>query len=69
MPSAITRMGETWDEISFRCFGDEHHVAAIMELNLEHRATVKFPYGTVIELPVLTSASNQSMPPWKRKAL
>ncbi len=67
MPSTITLMGETWDEISFRCFGDEHHVAAIIEVNPENRDTVRFPQGVSIELPVLTSTSNQSLPPWKRK--
>ncbi|MBR4371360.1 MAG: tail protein X [Victivallales bacterium] len=67
MPSTVTRMGETWDEISYRCFGDEHHVSAIIEINLENRDIVRFPQGVSIELPVLTSASNQSLPPWKRK--
>ena len=67
MPSTITRMGETWDEISYRCFGDEHHVAAIVEVNLENRDIVRFPQGVSIELPVLMEASNQSLPPWKRK--
>ncbi len=67
MPSTITRMGETWDEISYRCFGDEHHVAAIVEVNPENRDIVRFPQGVSIELPVLSQASNQSLPPWKRK--
>ena len=67
MPSTITRMGETWDEISYRCFGDEHHVADIIEVNLENRDIVRFPQGVSIELPVLMQASNQSLPPWKRK--
>lgn len=51
MATTTTRQGDTWDILSKRLYGNEHYMEKLIEANLEHRKTVVFSYGTVINVP------------------
>lgn len=66
--TTTTRMGETWDMISKRVYGDEHHLSRLIDANIEHRDVVRFPRGVVLSVPALPSGAltGSGLPPWKR---
>ena len=70
MKTTLSRMGETWDMIARRVYGDEHFMDVLIAANIELRNVVLFPYGVEIALPDIDTAStayNVNLPPWKRK--
>ena len=66
--TTITRMGETWDMISKRVYGDEHHFSRLIDANITHRDVVRFPRGVVLSVPALPAdaLTGSGLPPWKR---
>lgn len=69
MATTQTKMGETWDMISKRVYGDEHFIDVLINANFEHRNTVLFPYGVILTVPEIDTTStdyNKNLPPWKR---
>ena len=68
--TTTTRQGDTWDILSKRLYGNEHYMEKLIEANLEHRKTVLFSYGTVIngpEIDIATDETSVNLPPWKRQ--
>lgn len=68
MPSTYTTsQGQAWDEIARDALGDEHFMHRLMEENPEHRYTVFFSAGTVLEVPEIESDDRpETLPPWKK---
>ncbi len=65
--TTITRSGEFWDEISFRLYGDEHHVHELMAANRHLRNIYRFSYGVTINVPQVRQTPTKSvLPPWRR---
>lgn len=67
--TTVTRMGETWDMISKRVYGDEHYMSMLIDANVAHRDIVRFPRGVVLNVPGLdadAAAYGDNLPPWKR---
>ena len=66
--TTITRMGETWDMISKRVYGDEHCIAQLIGANIAYRDVLQFAHRVAIVVPELPSGSiaGSSLPPWKR---
>lgn len=66
----VTAQGDTWDLISYRLFGTEHKVAALIEANQQHRKLQLFPSGIRLRIPAAVVSSgkdtSQRLPPWKR---
>lgn len=70
METILSRMGETWDMISKRVYGDEHFVNVLITANIDLRHIVLFPYGVEIVVPEIdthSTAYDINLPPWKRK--
>lgn len=66
MPDIYTTVqGDTWDIVAKKAFGNEKLMHLIIEVNPQHRATVFFSAGIVLQLPVVTIAPAQPRPPWE----
>lgn len=69
MTTTVTRQGDTWDILSKRLYGDEHYMGKLIQANYQHRKTVLFPYGIVLNVPDIdtdSSAISKNLPPWKQ---
>ena len=69
MKTTVTQMGDTFDIISKRIYGDEHFIDVLMNANIKHRKTAIFQYGTVLNCPdidVTSTEYDQNLPPWRR---
>lgn len=70
MKTYVTASKDTWDLISWRVYGREDQMHRLIEANYEHRKTVFFRSGVVLNVPefdVATTVSDVELPPWKRK--
>lgn len=65
MPEYTTVQGDTWDMIAKINLGSEKLMHLVMDLNPQHRQTVFFSAGTVLQLPVITVQAAQPRPPWE----
>lgn len=62
-----TIQGDMWDLIAYKMLGSEEHMAALIEANPAHRATVIFPAGVQLVVPDIAIAdTSDTLPPWKR---
>lgn len=69
MTTTITQSGETWDMISKRVYGDEHFMHELIAANVQHRKTVLFRSGVVLNVPAIdinSTAYDTNLPLWKR---
>lgn len=67
--TTITRQGDTWDILAKRLYGNEHYIEELIAANIDHRKTVVFSYGAVINVPDIdteTAAVSDNLPPWKK---
>ena len=61
-----TKQGDTWDIVSYRAYGDEGYVGALITANPEHVNTVVFPAGVALNVPVIeTTPVGTNLPPWR----
>lgn len=70
----LTQLGERWDLIAWRYYGDATLIAPILRANPEFsdagRATpLVLPPNSRIRVPVIAEENvrKQQLPPWKRK--
>jgi phage tail protein X len=65
-----TALGDEWDGIARRVYGDirksDMLVHYLLEANPEHRETVIFGAGTVLDIPPPPEPRVASLPPWMR---
>lgn len=64
-----TQQGDTFDIIALRLFGDETFMDALIKANFEHRKTLIFGSGVVLNVPVINTEAKQTpenLPIWKR---
>lgn len=68
MKTITTRQGEMWDEISYRVYGDEHHVHRLVHANWTQRHVRFFSAGTVLNVPTLPDSVlvSTNLPAWRR---
>lgn len=60
---------DTWDIIAKRVYGSEALMDQLIRANLQHRKTVFFSAGVVINVPDIDTGSMEfaeNLPPWKR---
>lgn len=64
-----TTLGDSWDLIAWRVYGDAMLAPALMQANLEHLETYVFDAGVVLAVPTLTVADvgSVNMPPWRKR--
>jgi phage tail protein X len=65
-----TELGDEWDGIARKVYGDIRHsdmlVNFLLEANLQHRETVIFGSGVELTIPTPPEARAVSLPPWMR---
>lgn len=61
-----TILGDTWDSIAYKVYGNENYMDTLIRANLEHKDTYRFSAGVVLSLPEITLEVSQSLPPWKQ---
>ncbi len=66
MREYITALGDTWDSIAYRMYGNERQMAVLIQSNPQHRETVIFAADVVIQVPEVEAATAVVLPPWKR---
>lgn len=69
MTTYKTQLGDTWDLIALRVYGDEHFMNVLIAANIEHRKTAIFSNGIVLTVPDIDTTSpdfEANLPPWKR---
>lgn len=65
-----TISGDTWDVISHKLFESGSHAIDLIKANRQHRRTIFFQAGTVLNVPEIdTAVEDNSLPPWKRGAM
>lgn len=66
MTTYTTIMGDTWDGIAFKVYGQGARMTTLMIANQEHIETVIFSEGILLEVPEIKDEANLSLPPWRR---
>lgn len=69
MKTTVTVMGDTWDTIAYRVYGDVRRAQNLMETrkNLPLLDIEVFPAGTVIATPEIhDTAVDDDLPEWRR---
>ncbi|AKL95019.1 phage tail protein X [Clostridium aceticum] len=67
MEKYITVLGDTWDMIAYRVYGDETYARDLIKANPKHIYTVIFSGGIELNVPAVEKRELISMlPPWKR---
>ncbi len=61
-----TILGDTWDSIAYKVWGNEMYTDVLIKANMEHKDTYIFSAGVVLSLPKITLKVSDSLPPWKR---
>lgn len=70
MATTLSRMGETWDMVARRVYGNERFMNVLIAANINLRHIVLFPCGMEIVTPKIdtrSTACDINLPPWKRK--
>lgn len=70
MKTYETRAMDTWDIIAKRVYGSEALMDQLIRVNLQHRKTVFFSAGVVLNVPDIDAESAEfaeNLPPWKRQ--
>ena len=68
MMTVTTKQGDTWDIVSKRVYGSEKYMHVLLNANIDHRKTVIFPAGVILDVPAVDTIAVESedLPPWKR---
>lgn len=61
-----TVLGDTWDKIAFKVYGNEIYLHELMASNPDHIRTIFFGSGVRIICPDILLPVDKSLPPWKR---
>jgi phage tail protein X len=65
----LAPQGTVWDQISYKFYGDERFINALLEANPSLRHIVRFEKSTLIIIPPrpeVPSDSVSRLPPWKQ---
>lgn len=57
-----TVSGQTWDQIAFEVYGEEHFCDRIMDANRDKLDYFVFPAGVTLNLPELDVLDSNSVP-------
>lgn len=61
-----TKLGDTWDLIAYRVYGNEKYMKELVEANIELAGTVFFKSGVELISPDIPVLNDSNAPPWKR---
>lgn len=63
--TTTTKLGDTWDLISFRELGSCRWTEKLINVNRAHVDTVIFKAGVKLELPDVSNERTVKLPPWR----
>lgn len=61
-----TAQGDTWDIVSFKVYGSEKQIAALIEANPAYRETAIFSADVKLDIPEIAVVNTAPAPPWMR---
>lgn len=61
-----TVLGDTFDMIAHKVYGDSKQAIHIIEANIEYANIIIFSGGISLKIPEIEIVSPISLPPWKR---
>lgn len=63
----ITVSGQTWDQIAYEVYGDEHYCDRLMDTNRDKLNYFVFPAGIVLILPDVSASISvpSDYPTWR----
>lgn len=61
-----TIQGETWDTISQDFYDTPYKVSDLIASNPQYSDVLTFDDGVELNIPIIESASPNTLPPWKR---
>ncbi len=64
-----TQLGDKWDSIAYKVYGNEMYMDKLIKANLEHKDTYIFSAGVILTLPEIDLEVSESLPPWKQGVL
>lgn len=64
--SYTTTQGDTFDMLAYRAYGSEFKSHFIIQANPQYASTIVFNSGIVLKIPIISSESASTLPPWKR---
>lgn len=66
MQEYITKLGDTFESISYYELGSENYIEDLINLNREYIKTVIFKSGVRLELPEKKSTISKQISPWRK---
>lgn len=67
--TTTTKLGDTWDIISYRELGSCRWTERLINLNRAHVETLIFAAGVELELPDVSNERKSKLPPWRTDTL
>lgn len=64
-----TKLGDTWDIISYRELGSCRWTEELINLNRKHVEKLIFAAGVELELPDISNDRKSKLPPWRTDSL
>jgi len=67
MNTYTTKSGDTFDSIAHYVLGNRRYIKELMEANTQHLETVIFSAGTILNIPEIPVAVQETsdIPPWR----
>ena len=66
MKEYVTKLGDTFESISYYELGSHKYIEELINANREHMETFIFKAGKVLKIPeVSTSEISKTLPPWR----
>ncbi|WP_279119993.1 tail protein X [Fusobacterium varium] len=62
----ITILGDTWDSIAYKIYGDSKAYNTLLELNQEYIDVIVFDAGKIINYKEENTTYEADVPPWRR---
>lgn len=62
-----TVQGDRWDLIAYKVYGNESYMSHLLEANKQYRDVFVFSAGAKLEIPEITEAASDTLPPWRRR--
>lgn len=58
--------GDTWDQLALDIYGNQFYSTKLLAANPELSGQVTLEEGMILRIPIIESATADSLPPWKR---
>lgn len=67
MNEYTTLLGDMWDSIAKKIYGNEKYIRELMEANKSYLSTLVFSSGIILNVPEVTiEEETNNLPPWRQ---